>query len=310
MLKLALNYPIFLIKAMPVFIKEGIFAKPREVFLWGVHEHSASGSRCSRLGLREMVQAETVLEGFFLTDHDQGCLKSQRALVNLERRGDLRLRVFPGCELSVRVSWENFSLDDQERRGYEYRRHLLLLGVPGEAVVDFLRGRCELPTIREGMDFADSVGALAFMAHPSFAETENGDLGEAIRKRVIPFADELRQVACGLIGLESDNLGVEKRLRGSYPRWREQITRFAEEKGLLCLTGADSHERGRFGTAGILTLERPISQDDLLHMIRAGDYLNWRLTESKEGIDLDGRALRKLGRKIDSSPPVREWRFC
>ena len=66
--------------------------------------------------------------------------------------------------------------------------------------------------------------------------------------------------------------GIEVFNATNEPLWNKQAERFAEEHGLSCVAGSDAHGIGTGGFGGIDTNERIRNNDDLVRILKSGNY--------------------------------------
>ena len=66
--------------------------------------------------------------------------------------------------------------------------------------------------------------------------------------------------------------GIEVYNAGNEPAWNESAQRLAEKLGLACIGGSDAHSPQSAGRAGIATKERIRSNDDLVRVLKSGEY--------------------------------------
>ena len=66
--------------------------------------------------------------------------------------------------------------------------------------------------------------------------------------------------------------GIEVLNAGNFPEWNESARCLADERGLACVAGSDAHAIGTAGRAGIAAKERIKSNDDLVRILKSGEY--------------------------------------
>jgi hypothetical protein len=66
--------------------------------------------------------------------------------------------------------------------------------------------------------------------------------------------------------------GIEVYNAGNDPEWNESARILADEKRLACVAGSDGHSVASAGRAGIAARERIKSNDDLVRILKSGDY--------------------------------------
>ena len=66
--------------------------------------------------------------------------------------------------------------------------------------------------------------------------------------------------------------GIEVYNAGNYPEWNEKAQRLADELGLPCTAGSDGHGTDTVGRSGIATTERIRTNEDLVRILKSGEY--------------------------------------
>ncbi len=66
--------------------------------------------------------------------------------------------------------------------------------------------------------------------------------------------------------------GIEVYNAANKPEWNERAQRLAEERGLACVGGSDAHRPQSAGRAGIAAKERLRSNEDLVRVLKSGEY--------------------------------------
>ena len=97
-----------------------------------------------------------------------------------------------------------------------------------------------------------AAGGLVYQAHPYRTR-------DYIRK---PFPLECLDQ---LDGIEVYNAGNE-------PEWNESARIFAEERGIPCVAGSDGHSVASAGRAGIAVCERIGDNEELIRILKSGEY--------------------------------------
>ncbi len=66
--------------------------------------------------------------------------------------------------------------------------------------------------------------------------------------------------------------GIEVYNAGNFPEWNESARRLADERGLACVSGSDGHSTETAGRAGIAVKERIRTNEDLIRVLKSGEY--------------------------------------
>ena len=66
--------------------------------------------------------------------------------------------------------------------------------------------------------------------------------------------------------------GIEVYNAGNEPEWNKSAQRLADELGLACIGGSDGHASVTAGRSGIATKVRIQNNDDLVSLLKSGDY--------------------------------------
>lgn len=66
--------------------------------------------------------------------------------------------------------------------------------------------------------------------------------------------------------------GIEVYNAGNFPEWNESAKTLADKLGLACVSGSDGHSTDTVGRAGIAARERIRTNEDLIRVLRSGDY--------------------------------------
>ncbi len=66
--------------------------------------------------------------------------------------------------------------------------------------------------------------------------------------------------------------GIEVYNSGNDPEWNESARKLAEERGLACVAGSDGHSVPSAGRSGIAVGERISSNEDLIRILKSGEY--------------------------------------
>jgi predicted metal-dependent phosphoesterase TrpH len=67
--------------------------------------------------------------------------------------------------------------------------------------------------------------------------------------------------------------GIEVYNAGNLPEMNDQAQKLAEELGLACTAGSDGHGTDTAGRAGIGAKERIRDNEDLVRVLKSGDYV-------------------------------------
>ncbi len=66
--------------------------------------------------------------------------------------------------------------------------------------------------------------------------------------------------------------GIEVYNAGNQPEWNENARRYAEQTGIACVAGSDAHATRHSGQGGIMTKERIRTNEDLVRILKNGEY--------------------------------------
>ncbi len=66
--------------------------------------------------------------------------------------------------------------------------------------------------------------------------------------------------------------GIEVYNSGNDPEWNESAQKLAQERGLACVAGSDGHSVASAGRSGITASERIRSNEDLIRILKSGEY--------------------------------------
>ena len=66
--------------------------------------------------------------------------------------------------------------------------------------------------------------------------------------------------------------GIEVYNAGNDPEWNESARKLADELQLSCVAGSDGHSVASAGRAGIAVAERISDNEDLLRILKSGEY--------------------------------------
>lgn len=139
-----------------------------------------------------------------------------------------------------------FGLEEHVGGGQE----ILLYGI----TPDFIAAHPELKkaSTKEYAEIVHAAGGLVYQAHP-------------YRARYYVSAPYPVECLDDLDGIEVYNAANE-------PEWNESALRLAEEKHLSCVAGSDAHDVEWAGCAGIVAKERIRTNDDLVRILKSGEY--------------------------------------
>ena len=152
-----------------------------------------------------------------------------------------------GLEYAREVDFDLlFGLEEGVRNGQE----ILLYGITPELIA--AHPELKKAPAEKYAEVVHSAGGLVYQAHPFRAR-------EYVK---IPFPLECLDM---LDGIEVYNAGNES-------AWNESAQKFADEKGLACVAGSDAHKVGTAGRAGIAVGERIRNNDDLVRVLKSGNY--------------------------------------
>ena len=139
-----------------------------------------------------------------------------------------------------------FGLEEHVGGGQE----ILLYGVSADDIASHPELRdCD---VERYVEIIHSLGGLVYQAHPYRARS--------YVSRPVPL-----KCLDKLDGIEVYNACNEK-------EWNEQAKRLADELGLSCVAGSDAHSIHTAGRGGIATSERIRTNDDLIRILKSGEY--------------------------------------
>ena len=139
-----------------------------------------------------------------------------------------------------------FGLEEQVGGG----REILLYGITPELIA--AHPELKRASAEKYAEVVHSAGGLVYQAHPYRARWYIS----------VPFPLECLDK---LDGIEVYNAGNE-------PEWNESARQLADEKGLSCIAGSDGHSVASAGFAGIAAKERIRNNDDLIRILKSGEY--------------------------------------
>ena len=139
-----------------------------------------------------------------------------------------------------------FGLEEHVGNGQE----ILLYGITPELIA--AHPELKTPDPVAYAEVVHAAGGLVYQAHP-FRKAP-----WIIRAEPLPCLDQLD--------------GIEVFNAGNFPEMNEQAQKLADELGLSCTAGSDGHGTDTAGRAGIAACERIRTNEDLVRVLKSGDY--------------------------------------
>ena len=131
-----------------------------------------------------------------------------------------------------------------------YGQEVLMYGITPELIA--AHPELKMASAEKYAEVVHAAGGLIYQAHP-------------YRDR--PYINRPYPLEC------LDKLdGIEVYNAGNYPEWNAPAWALADELGLACVSGSDGHSTDTAGRAGIATRERIRNNDDLIRILKSGDY--------------------------------------
>jgi predicted metal-dependent phosphoesterase TrpH len=131
-----------------------------------------------------------------------------------------------------------------------YGREILIYGITPELIES--HPELKRASAEKYAEVVHAAGGLVYQAHPYRARDYISN----------PFPLDCLDM---LDGIEVYNAGNE-------PEWNESARILAEERGIPCIAGSDGHKIGTAGRAGIAASERIRSNEDLIRVLKNGEY--------------------------------------
>lgn len=139
-----------------------------------------------------------------------------------------------------------FGLEEHVGNGQE----ILLYGITPDWIA--AHPELKMATAEKYAEAVHAVGGLVYQAHP-------------YRARFYITCPTPLDCLDMLDGIEVYNAGNE-------PEWNESAKQLADELGLACIGGSDGHSTNSAGRSGIATRERIRNNDDLIRILKRGEY--------------------------------------
>jgi predicted metal-dependent phosphoesterase TrpH len=139
-----------------------------------------------------------------------------------------------------------FGLEEHVGGGQE----ILIYGITPELIAEHTE--LKRASAEKFAEVVHAAGGLVYQAHPYRARDYISN----------PFPLDCLDL---LDGIEVYNAGNE-------PEWNESARILAEERGIPCIAGSDGHKIGTAGRAGIAASERIRSNEDLIRVLKNGEY--------------------------------------
>jgi predicted metal-dependent phosphoesterase TrpH len=219
------------------------------IYKYEMHIHTCP---CSGGGkdIREHIDnlIEKGYSGMVVTNHFYaGDTRIDRELPWREFVDAYRQDYLYGLEYAKTVGFDLlFGLEEHVGGGQE----ILIYGITPELIAEHTE--LKRASAEKFVEVVHSAGGLVYQAHPYRARDYISN----------PFPLDCLDL---LDGIEVYNAGNE-------PEWNESARILAEERGIPCIAGSDGHKIGTAGRAGIAASERIRSNEDLIRVLKNGEY--------------------------------------
>ncbi len=220
------------------------------MFKYETHIHTQMCSKCAHSTGKDMVDKAKELgyAGFVITNHFWGGNSAVDRNLGWEKfveiyKNDYEIAKEYGEQIGIQVF---FGVEDGIGGGKE----ILIYGVDPDDLIahpEYL----ELP-LKGKIDLLHSLGGIVFQAHP-------------FRDRCYIDEPDVQPDPTLFEGVEAFN---QYNAEGE----NSKAFRYAEENGLIAISGGDVHEIDGFGNCGIEFSEKPKDYADLLAKIMQGDF--------------------------------------
>ena len=131
-----------------------------------------------------------------------------------------------------------------------YGQEILMYGITPELIAS--HPELKMASAEKYAEVVHSAGGLVYQAHPY------RDRAYITRPYPLECLDALD--------------GSEVYNAGNFPEWNDSAQRLADELGLACIGGSDGHGTETVGRSGIAAKERIRSNDDLVRILKSGEY--------------------------------------
>ncbi len=219
------------------------------IYKYEMHIHTcpcSGGGKDIREHIDDLI--EKGYSGMVVTNHFYaGDNRIDRALPWTEFVDAYRQDYLYGLEYAKTVGFDLlFGLEENVGHGQE----ILLYGITPELIE--AHPELKRASAEKFAEVVHAAGGLVYQAHPYRARDYISN----------PFPLDCLDM---LDGIEVYNAGNE-------PEWNESARIFAEERGIPCIAGSDGHKIGTAGRAGIAASERIRSNEDLIRVLKNGEY--------------------------------------
>ncbi len=214
-------------------------------YKYEIHCHTKEVSRCGQLPVEELIKKykEAGYSGIVLTDHYSPMTFDLPDFFSKKKAIDHYLRAW---RIAKQYNDENFKvLLGMELRFYATVNDYLVYGITEEMLFDlpFL-----LPLyIKKASKLLRARGCLFLQAHPF--------------RKLITRADPKY-----LDGVEVFNGKADKEANQNSEKWAEEIN------APVRTSGSDCHRESGVGLGGIITTEPIKTNDDLIRILKSGNY--------------------------------------
>ena len=214
-------------------------------YKYEIHCHTKEVSRCGQLPVEDLIKKykEAGYSGIVLTDHYSPMTFDIPDFFSKKKAIDHYLKAW---QIAKKYNDENFTvLLGMELRFYATINDYLVYGITEEMLykLPFLLSTY----IGKASRMLRERGCLFIQAHPS--------------RKFITHADPKH-----LDGVEVFNAKATKEENESSLKWAEEI------KAKIKTSGSDCHRESGVGLGGIITTEPIKSNDDLIRILKSGEY--------------------------------------
>ena len=218
-------------------------------FKYEMHIHSAP---CSGGGIDIRKHIDTLINngysGMVITNHFyNGDNRIDKNLPWEEFVDAYKRDYLYGLEYAQKVDFDLlFGLEEHVGGGQE----ILIYGITPELIAN--HPELKMASAEKYIEVVHSAGGLVYQSHP-------------YRARWYVTSPFPLDCIDKLDGIEVYNSANEL-------EWNESAERLAEKLGLSCIAGSDRHSEKSMGFAGIITKERIKNNEDLVRILKNGDY--------------------------------------
>ncbi len=224
--------------------------KDEKIYKYEMHIHTgpcSGGGRDIREHIDDLIGKG--FSGMVVTNHFyRGDTRIDRELPWEEFVDAYRQDYLYGLEYAKEKDFDLlFGLEESVGDGQE----ILLYGITPELIVS--HPELKKAPAEKYAEVVHSTGGLVYQAHPYRAR-------HYVKN---PYPLECLNM---LDGIEVYNAANEQ-------EWNESARELADKLGLACVAGSDGHKIGTAGRAGIATGERIRNNEDLVRILKSGEYI-------------------------------------